>query len=191
MLENLNLLIEINLKLLNEATNNQMWRTEFKNENGRQLSDSLKFAQILEEKKLIILEKSKGFRCNLTELGFNIYHNGGWTKYLNVNRELENDILEKNLLKEKFEIENLSASAEVNRWYLKTKWYPHFFSGLSIIVSIFLGVIAYQSDRKSEVQKEEINLLKKNIESVIQENKRLNKQLEAIITSNIKIKPNR
>lgn len=92
MIDNLDELIELNLKLLYDSPNKYMWRIDFKNEKGQKIQDSLRFAKILDKKGLIDLEQNKMYRCELTEFGNKIIINGGWLKYL----ENENLINKKN-----------------------------------------------------------------------------------------------
>jgi hypothetical protein len=81
MFENIDELIEINLKLLNASKSKFMMRINFKDEYGFNLKNSKVFAEILEQKDLIVLEKNQGFRCDLTDVGQQIYENGGWNKH--------------------------------------------------------------------------------------------------------------
>jgi|SRR6478609_8308991 len=81
MFENIDELIEINLKLLYTSKSQFMMRINFKDEYGFNLKNSKVFAEILEHKNLIVLEKHQGFRCDLTSIGKEIYENGGWIKY--------------------------------------------------------------------------------------------------------------
>ena len=94
MLHNLDELIELNLKLLNNAPNMYMWRIDFRNEKGQKIKDSLRFAKILDKKGLIDLEPGKEFRCELTKLGRDIFIGVGWIKYSEM--EKENNIKESN-----------------------------------------------------------------------------------------------
>lgn len=81
MFENIDELIEVNLKLLFASKSQFMMRINFKDEYGFNLKNSKLFAEILEHKGLIVLEKKQGFRCDLTEIGKQIYQSGGWIKY--------------------------------------------------------------------------------------------------------------
>ena len=78
-------------------------RNIFKNEKGVSIRNSDRFANILDEKGLINLEKKQGFRCDLTEFGHTVFKNGGWLKYL----ETENLKSEKAESKDVLEFENL------------------------------------------------------------------------------------
>jgi len=82
MYENLDDLIEVNLKLLYASKSQFMMRINFKDELGYNLKNTLVFAEILSEKGIIDLEKEQGFRCDLTDFGRQIYESGGWKKYL-------------------------------------------------------------------------------------------------------------
>lgn len=82
MFENIDELIEVNLKLLYASKSQFMMRINFKDEFGFNLKNSKVFAEVLDNKGLIKLEKTQGFRCDLTELGKQIHENGGWNKYI-------------------------------------------------------------------------------------------------------------
>lgn len=83
MFENIDELIEVNLRLLYTSKSQFMMRINFKDKYGFNLKNSKAFAEILDNKGLIKLEKSQEFRCDLTEFGRQIYKNGGWNEYLN------------------------------------------------------------------------------------------------------------
>jgi hypothetical protein len=82
MFENIDELIEVNLKLLYTSKSQFMMRINFKDELGFNLKNSRAFAEILEDKGLIKLEVSQGFRCDLTDFGKQVFENGGWNEYL-------------------------------------------------------------------------------------------------------------
>jgi hypothetical protein len=82
MFENIDELIEVNLKLLFTSKSQFMMRINFKDECGFNLKNSKEFAEILDSKGLVVLEKNQGFRCDLTDFGRQVYENGGWNKYL-------------------------------------------------------------------------------------------------------------
>ena len=82
MFENVDELIEVNLKLLYASKSQYMMRINFKDEYGFNLKNSKAFADILDCKGLIKIEMKQGFRCDLTDFGKQIYENGGWNKYL-------------------------------------------------------------------------------------------------------------
>jgi hypothetical protein len=82
MFENIDELIEVNLKLLYSSKSQFMMRINFKDECGFNLKNSRNFAEILNSKGLVVLEKEQGFRCDLTDFGKQVYENGGWRKYL-------------------------------------------------------------------------------------------------------------
>ena len=115
MFENLNELIEVNLNLLCETKTKSIMRNSFKDEKGNSSRNSERFANILDEKGLIKLEKGQGFRCDLTEFGHTVFKNGGWLKYL----ETENLKAEKSESKDVLEFENLKLQKESSE-YAKT-----------------------------------------------------------------------
>ncbi|MGQ7945678.1 hypothetical protein [Flavobacterium sp. WC2509] len=90
MFENIDELIEVNLKLLYASKSQFMMRINFKDEYGFNLKNSKGFAEILVMKGLVVLECDQGFRCDLTDFGKQIYVNGGWNKYLETVQPFEN-----------------------------------------------------------------------------------------------------
>ncbi|MDR6844859.1 hypothetical protein [Flavobacterium granuli] len=82
MFENIDELIEVNLKLLYTSKSQFMMRINFKDEFGFNLKNSKVFAEILDEKGLVVLDQDQGFRCDLTDFGKQIYESGGWIVYL-------------------------------------------------------------------------------------------------------------
>ena len=90
MIENIDELIEVNLKLLYASKSQFMMRINFKDEYGFNLKNSKVFAEILEHKGLVVLEENQGFRCDLTDAGRQIYENGGWIKYKQTVESLTN-----------------------------------------------------------------------------------------------------
>jgi len=110
MFDNVDELIEVNLKLLYTSKSQFMMRINFKDELGFNLKNSKAFAEILQDKGLIKLEVSQGFRCDLTDFGKQVFENGGWNEYLNtvqsyakfntiVDMDLEVKKIEKSFLK--------------------------------------------------------------------------------------------
>lgn len=81
MFDNIDELIEVNMKLLYTSKSQYMMRINFKDEYGFNLKNSKAFAEILVKKGIVLLEDNQGFRCDLTDLGRQIYQNGGWMKY--------------------------------------------------------------------------------------------------------------
>jgi hypothetical protein len=82
MFDNIDELIEVNMKLLYTSKSQYMMRINFKDEYGFNLKNSKAFAEILVNKGIVLLEANQGFRCDLTDLGRQIYQNGGWMNYL-------------------------------------------------------------------------------------------------------------
>ena len=82
MFDNVDELIEVNLKLLYTSKSQFMMRINFKDKLGFNLKNSRIFAEILQDKGLIKLEVSQGFRCDLTNFGKLVFENGGWNEYL-------------------------------------------------------------------------------------------------------------
>lgn len=58
--------------------------------------------------------------------------------------------------KERIEFENLKSNAEVNKWLLKTKWFPLAISIIAVLVSIILG---FKDNTKIDELEERISTL--------------------------------
>jgi hypothetical protein len=107
MFENIDELIEVNLKLLYTSKSQFMMRINFKDECGFNLKNSKGFSEILDTKGLIILEKEQGFRCDLTDFGRQIYEGGGWSKYMET---VESFAKFKNVVNLDFEVKKIEQS---------------------------------------------------------------------------------
>jgi len=108
MYNNIDELIEINLTLLFNSKNHSLMRVRFRDEKGKEIIDSKRFAEYLELKGLIELEPIKGYRCDLTKYGYEIVKNGGWIEYL----KLQSDTNEYLAKKEQLEFDNLKLQKE-------------------------------------------------------------------------------
>ncbi len=107
----------------------------------------LKNIEFLENNSLIIEDDQRNCIYSITEKG---------ERYLaQIIKELEY-----NAEKERIEFENLKSSTEVNKWLLKTKWYPLVISIIAVLVSIILG---FKDDTKiNELEERLLNLEKKS-----------------------------
>ena len=105
MQENINELIDINLKLLSESQGGKLFHIDFVDENSKRLKDSQRFSEILVKKGLVDLEPTKRMRCDITEYGFNIAKNGGWLNYLERKAEQEKQVKKEDKEKENLEFE--------------------------------------------------------------------------------------
>lgn len=114
MYENLNELIDINLKLIFDEESKSLFRNEFKDENGRDIHNSERIAEIMDRKGLIELEASKRYRCDLTEFGHEVISAGGWLEYLRFSRKLEEQELQASKRKEQLELELTKSNIEAN-----------------------------------------------------------------------------
>ena len=115
MHENINELIDINLKLLAETKGGKLFRIDFIDENGKRLQDSKRFAEILVKRNLIDLEPTKEMRCDITEYGFNIVKNGGWLNYINEKIKEQEKLKKENEEKENLEFELAKSNLEANK----------------------------------------------------------------------------
>lgn len=137
MSENLNELIEINLKLLNESSNKSLFRTSFVDEKGRQLNDSLRLAKNMHDRSLIKLEPLKEYRCDLEEFGFKVYNQGGWIKHLQNEKTKSDFISEKELL----DFEKSKVDLELAKKMLKEYPYTKWFARIGFVIALILMLL--------------------------------------------------
>ena len=127
----------LNTLELVESPNKYLFRTDFKNEKGRQLSESLRFAKIMHEKCLIKLEPGKEYRCDLEEFGIDVFNKGGWIKHL------ENENIKGNLKaeKENLDFEKSKVDFELATKMLKEYPYTKWFARIGFVIAIVLAVL--------------------------------------------------
>lgn len=82
--------------------------------------------------RLNIFEKVGSHFIQFSTLGREIKDFGNYSLYLEHLAKLKD--LE--TYKQKKEIENLESSIKMNKWLLKTKWLPHIFSIIALIISL-------------------------------------------------------
>jgi len=112
MYNNIDELIDINLKLLFESRKRSLMATNFRNDKYKSISDFRRFAEILDKKKLINFDSIGGFKCDLTEFGFKISKNGGWLKHIKEKELIKKQNELKDKVKESLESENLKLQNE-------------------------------------------------------------------------------
>lgn len=82
--------------------------------------------------RLNIFEKKGDHFIQFSPLGREIKDFGNYSLYLEHLTKLKN--LE--TYKQKKEIKNLESPIKINKWLLKTKWLPHIFSVIALIISL-------------------------------------------------------
>jgi len=115
MYDNLNELIDINLRLLKEKEENSEFFLDFLNLEGEQFCQLGKFkeaerlAENMQFKGLIEINDELAI---LTELGYKISKNGGWKKH--IQNQFDKDLNNKRIKghKEKLELDNLKLQKE-------------------------------------------------------------------------------
>lgn len=145
MIENLDTLIDINLRLICESKDRQYFHPYFKDINRKDLYNSLRLAKIMEQKALITIIND---RCDLCEFGLTVHNFGGWLEYLRVQKETEiqNELLEnaRQDRKDKADIFDLGNK----KWQFNTKEISLIISCTSLIATIVSVSIAYISLKK-------------------------------------------
>jgi deoxyxylulose-5-phosphate synthase len=160
-MENLDELINDNLKLIFDSKNQNLGCDYFVNVDGNNLNTSqqARLRMSLEDKGLVRYNQSVDI-CTLTEKGYSIVENGGWSTFIKKQKE-EN---EKQINKETLEFDNLKTTTALNKWLLKTKWLPHFISIISILFSIYTYSSSGNETKKLEERIYKLELqLKKNL----------------------------
>lgn len=102
--ENLDEIIEANLKLICEKYNGKMICQQLIDEKGKRYKDDRLLAQLMDERGLIEYDFVHKYNCVLTEFGDSVYKNGGWIKYL---RDSESE--RQNQLKKQSDNETLES----------------------------------------------------------------------------------
>ena len=138
MKEDLNELIEINLPLI--AKKGHLMITEFKNLK-QNFYEWEQFANNLVEKNLGKLNQE---RFEISEHGLEIVKNGGWLKYLEVEKE------KKELETKRTNRKDKSDEIDLNKktWEYRNRKLPYYFSALALIGTITSILISYKSLKK-------------------------------------------
>jgi hypothetical protein len=145
MIADIDNLIEINLRLIAETKGNKVFRINFIDLSGKKLRDSERLAKNMESKGLIDFDHIKGYKCELTEFGLNVFNNGGWLKYLDAQHEKDSH---ENVNREKIEKLNsgkLTYEYKLSKWKVKTFW-PVFVFGLIGFIS---GIYNFIDNRET------------------------------------------
>lgn len=90
MITRINVLINVNLKLLYNSKSNSLNLKDFKDDFGNKFQESETFARIMQKKELITPNLNKEFCYKLTNKGKQVYENGGWLEHLKNQKEAKN-----------------------------------------------------------------------------------------------------
>ncbi len=158
-MENINELIEKNLKLLYDSKDNMLASIHFLDIHNKQLmnhSKAERFANELVERKLVT---KNDMICVLKEYGFEIVKNGGWLKHI------ENKKAEESFNSKRKDLE--TEIQELTLKKLKFEQFPAKFWWLIIIITAIISVLTTcinnrisQSTNPSEVKQPKIILKK-------------------------------
>lgn len=155
-MKNINELININLKELYSAEDHQMYYSDFLDINGEKMYNdvlSKLFAEQLEERGLVTIYREL---CILTEKGSLIAVGGGWLKHLDSQKIQKQNDLEK----ENFEFEKSKVDLSLNKWQLKTRWFPHIIAFISLVVIFY---IYFDSKYNANELEKKVSLLESKI----------------------------
>jgi hypothetical protein len=90
MITRINVLINVNLKLLYNSKSNSLNLKDFKDDFGNKFQDSETFARIMQKKELITPNLNEESCYILTKIGKQVYENGGWLEHLKNLKEVKN-----------------------------------------------------------------------------------------------------
>lgn len=93
MIDQINMLIDINLRLLYNSKDNSLNIKDFKDNFGNKFQDAETFARIMQKKELITPNLNEESCYKLTEIGRQVYDNGGWLKHLENQKDVKNEIV--------------------------------------------------------------------------------------------------
>src|SRR5665811_880017 len=106
--ENIDEIIEVNLKLICENPLGKIIRQELIDEKGKSYNDDKFLAKLLHEKGLIEYDFVYEHNCVLTEFGHEVYKNGGWIKHLK-----DAELARQNELRKQKDKENLESELKI------------------------------------------------------------------------------
>lgn len=112
MNNNLNELIDVNLKLIFESKEQSLLRFSLIDIDGNKNNDSENLARILEQERLIDIRVNN---CLLSKFGREVSNNGGWIKHLEAKDLLNQNLKEKNELKEQLEFDLAKSNLKANK----------------------------------------------------------------------------
>lgn len=112
MNNNLNELIDVNLKLIFESKEQSLLRFSLIDIDGNKNNDSENLARILEQERLIDIRVNN---CLLSKFGREVSNNGGWIKHLETKDLLNQNLKEKNELKEQLEFDIAKSNLKANK----------------------------------------------------------------------------
>lgn len=90
MITQINVLIDVNLKLLYKSKDNSLNLKDFRDDLGNKFQDPKTFVSILQKKELITPNPDEEFCYKLTVIGKQVCENGGWLQHLANQKEIEN-----------------------------------------------------------------------------------------------------
>ena len=144
MIDNIDELIDKNLKIIYDSDKKSVMRTDFVKLNDRKMFESQRLAELMDEKNLINLEYSKKYRCDLTEFGLEVSKVGGWLEYLKIkskaDKQLENEIKEREKLENDLAKSNLEAN-KLNKKIAKQNQKNEKFNKITTWINVAIGLI--------------------------------------------------
>lgn len=159
MIADIDNIIEINLRIIAESQGFKNFRTRFIDLDGNKLRDSERLAKNMESKGLIDFDHIKGYKCELTEFGLQVFQNGGWLKYLSTQHETDRDQIIKREKVERLNTGKLTYEYKLSKWKVKTFWWIFgiaIFSGVYSFYDIISKVTSVEKSKENLVTKEQM-----------------------------------
>jgi len=161
MFENIDKLIDINLRILGNFDGNLFLISNFNGIDGKALpiQKQRRLSVIMQEKDLLDIDYSNDRVVEITQKGYTIHKSGGWLEFLKVNKLLEQEeelLRQRQEVKEQIETQKLIDDAKVSRLNSKYRYVPYILSILSFIIACLAYFRPLDNDGNKELSKDEI-----------------------------------
>lgn len=163
MLENLDELIDYNLKLISSTPDHVCSIFDIKDLDGEDHMQPKRLVLIMQEKGLVTLGKS---RVDLTNAGYQIVQSGGWIQFLERKKIIEK-VKDEEANRDK-EIERKITALELKhkKWQVKTFWPLFIFSLAAFLIGVFNLVYSLSKSRSEEKQEQQIEQMALELEKL-------------------------
>ncbi len=152
MFENLDELIDLNLKLIFRERDQKGWLYGLQNHLGNNLRESERLAEIMYNKGLVDI---KGENVLLTEMGYEICKTGSWLKVVETQKLLDKKEEAEQKLREQTEMvqsEKVIYDYRLAKWKVKTFWPLFAFAVIGAGLSLYNFIILLSPSKNQEQQ---------------------------------------
>lgn len=163
MLENLDKLIDYNLKLISSTPDHVCSVFDIKDLDGEDHMQPKRLVLIMQEKGLVTLGTS---RVDLTNAGYQIVQSGGWIQFLERKKIIEKVRDEETKRDKEVERKKSTYDLKLKKWQVKTFW-PVFVFGLAgFLIGIFNLVYSLSKSKSAEKQEQRIEQMALELEKL-------------------------